>query len=226
MSNNESPKDRPSVRSSDSQRLTHERSTDSKIPTPFRTAEDDLAVLYGDEPTRESDGGGTERRGYLETRVPGTDRRIHIASCKRGVLEVATFDADAPMDATEYEPADEQPERGSRWVADDEPTIEIIPPAAIEREQIATDGGVITPTTAPDAGTPISVDATQAGDLDPDRVVEKFPTSSRIHLPSVDNCQTKDSFDHDPRPVFAGAMWDDTPICEFCRIRAQERDSP
>jgi len=61
-------------------------------------------------------------------------------------------------------------------------------------------------------------DRTTLGDLELDADAEVLkPTAqgSRLHLPGVD-CRIVTASDSRPKPVPAGSLWDDTPICEYC----------
>jgi hypothetical protein len=74
--------------------------------------------------------------------------------------------------------------------------------------------------TTADGAVVLPVDATVAGDLDPDRTVLKYVVSDVVHLPGIDCEAVASNPSVEPRPVPAGSMWDDTPICRFCRDRA------
>jgi hypothetical protein len=68
-----------------------------------------------------------------------------------------------------------------------------------------------------------ATDATEVGDLDPECPLYKYVVGNVVHFVGVD-CEAMKSQAAEPRRTTAGAMWDDTPICRFCRKRASERE--
>ena len=55
-----------------------------------------------------------------------------------------------------------------------------------------------------------------AGDLDPEREVLYYSTSSRAHFPEADCASAKHPHVNRARRTTAGALFDDTPICKNC----------
>ncbi|WP_455448116.1 hypothetical protein [Natrinema thermotolerans] len=90
----------------------------------------DYAVLYGDELARAGEGAGTEDDAVTECEIRNEENtRILISYSKSGLRAVSAYPADDPDDETTYEPADDQPESGTRWVPEDgdRPAIRILP---------------------------------------------------------------------------------------------------
>ena len=112
------------------------------VPTPFKTegSAEDFAVLYGAELTVEADGGGTSEDAFLETRADEQRVKIHIGYTLSGITDVTVSPLSDLANTTEYEAAAEQPKRGTRWVAEGEPDVEIVPESQVHN-RVVTDGG-------------------------------------------------------------------------------------
>lgn len=87
------------------------------------------AVLYGDELARAGDADGFEDEGLVECQILNDENtRIKISVSDEGIRGVTAHPTDDPDDETTYEPADDQPESGTRWVpeAGDRPAVTIV----------------------------------------------------------------------------------------------------
>ncbi|OLZ39111.1 hypothetical protein A6E15_19295 [Natrinema saccharevitans] len=90
----------------------------------------DYAVLYGDELARAGDGDGGEDAAFSEYEIRNDENtRILVSYSESGLRSVSAYPADEPDEETTYEPADDQPESGTRWVPEDgdRPEIRILP---------------------------------------------------------------------------------------------------
>lgn len=105
----------------------------SDVPTPLKTigSAPDYAVLCDGEPTVEHD--DSNRSGDARLTTHTTDRSHNIYLTYRintGLTDVAVVDF-SERQLFQYDPADEQPERGTRWVSpvdgDGRPVVEILP---------------------------------------------------------------------------------------------------
>ena len=113
------------------------------VPTPLTTegSGEDFAVLYSDEPTVEADGGGTSEDAYVKTEAREQGIGVTVSYTLSGISSVTTYPLSDLAATTEYEAAAEQPKRGTRWVAEGEPDVEIVPESQVHN-RVVTDGGV------------------------------------------------------------------------------------
>lgn len=88
------------------------------------------AVLYGDELARAGDAYGFDDDSMVECQIRNDENtRILVSVSPDGIRGVSVHPDDDPEDETRYEPADSQPDRGTRWVPEDgdRPAVEIVP---------------------------------------------------------------------------------------------------